>query len=355
MGRAIISFIVGFILIISFFFYFAFQIDSEEALVKFIERYFILDNGAVLIENTDKGTVLSESVGLYLLGCAKLNDKISFDKTYDFVKRNFISSKGVLFWKINLETGKKNESSASIDDLRVVKALLLAWDIWKEKQYLQEALVLAKAIKERQVKDGYLVDSFSWHKHDATSSIVNISYLDLSTMQELSSYDSEWQLIYENCKELMIQAIKENGLFWEEYNLDKKKFIYKDGNMINQLLCALHLSESGVANIKLANFLREYFDRTGKIANKYSDSRVPLNTYENTSVYAFTSRFFYHLADAPYQRMFYKKLLSFQIKFKYNRYVGGFGRFSFFEPKIFNSFDNLEALLAIIDIKKENP
>lgn len=355
MRRTIILISAGLILIIAFFLYSSFHIDPKDSLIRFIKTYFVLDNGGVLIESNDRAIVLSESVGLYLLECVKLNDKASFDKTYDFIKKNLISNKGVLFWKIDLETGEKNRSSASIDDLRVVKALLLAWELWGEQKYLQEALIIASAIKERQVKDGYLVDSFSWHKEDAASSIVNISYLDLFTMRELSKYDLQWKRVYERCKELMVRAIKENGLFWEKYNLDKDEFIYDDGNMINQVLCALHLSEVGISNIKFADFLKDYFNKNNKIANKYNESAAALNTYENTAVYALISRLFHNMGDKHYEDGFFKKLISFQIRFKYNRYVGGFGRFSLFEPKVFNSFDSFQALLAIIDIKKENP
>jgi len=322
----------------------------KKALVVFLDRYFVLENGAVLIESADRDTVLSESCGLYLLACARLGEKESFDRTYEFVKKELISEKGVLHWKINLKTGQKEKSSASIDDLTVVQALLEAYKLWDDEQYLKEALGIADAIMQKEVKDNYLVDSFSWDADEYASDIVNISYLDLGTMRELSGYDPQWGAVYQNCLELCLRAIMENGLFFEAYDLKTGKFSYQEGNVINQLYTALHLARSGAAaeKIKLVGFLKDSLKAQAKISIIYGKDGAAKSDNESVAVYALCARLFHALNERAYEKMCYKKMLSFREGFRYNRYYGGFGWFAPFTSRDYNSFDNLQALLTIV-------
>ena len=349
MKRYLLFFLLA-IFLLTLFLHFFFGVNYKEATLNFIDKYFVLGNGAVLLESSDRDIVLSESAGLYLIACVKMNNRASFDKVYNFVKRELISDNGLLYWKINLRSGEKSKSSASLDDLRVIKALLLAQGTWKEKSYLVEALKISAAIKLNEVRGGYLVDSFDWQLEGSTSGVVNISYLDLSVMKELSKYDPDWELVYQNSRKLLLGAIKENGLFWEEYDLEKKKFSYSEGNMINQLLSALNLSEAGEpeAEIKLYGFLRSAI-KEGKIFNAYDVNGRPGNKDECAAVYVLAARLFRNIHDETRGKFCLKKMLSFQIVNKGDKFYGGFGKFSVLEPKVFNSFDSLQALLTLID------
>ena len=318
---------------------------------KFIDVHFVLGNGGVLIENTDRDTVLSESAGLYLIVCVISKDRPAFDRTYAFIKKELISDRGVLYWKIDLTTGKKEHSSASIDDLRVVRALLMAFDAWKDGYYLREALALADAVKKTQVRSGYLVESFSWENKDQVSQAVKMSYLDLSTMKRLSKYDPAWGGIYEKSVTLIGYSVNAAGLFREEYDIESNSFRYGDGNMINQLMTSLHLCEAGAAapGIVLSDFCKARLDRDGKIHDMYDEKGRSASKDECAAVYALAARLFGALKDATYRKIACAKMLSFEVKDPRSRYYGGFGLFGLYEKKVFNSFDSFQAFLTATD------
>ena len=323
--------------------------EPKWALVDFINKYFVMENGAVLIQSRDADTVLSESCGLYLLACARLNDKARFDKTLGFIKKELISEKGVLYWKINIKTGQKERSSASIDDLRVARALIEAHKIWKQEDYLKDALGLASAIMENETSEGYVLDSFSWEDKATKSGTVNISYLDLPTIKLLCEYDPRWEPIYQRCRALMLDSVRNNGLFWEEYDLGAKKFYYKEGNVINQAYSALHLGQAGVvaSDMKFVEFLRKQLLKNGSVFIIYDENGRALDRRESAAVYALCARLFRDLRDKKNENICYEKMLSFQERIRYNKYRGGFGRFAPAAKRNYNSFDSLEALLTI--------
>ncbi|MFH1199108.1 MAG: glycosyl hydrolase family 8 [Candidatus Omnitrophota bacterium] len=332
------------------------QEDSSAAVFNFINKNFVLENGAVLIRSTDKNTVLSESVGLYLIACVRLNERKLFDRAYAFAQENLLSDKGIFYWRINLKSGKKDCSSASIDDLRIAEALCLAGEAWRDVSYRDEALKISRAILNLECKDGYMVDSFSWDKTGQhTSSVVNISYLDLAAMQRLAKYDPVWRVVYENSKKIILDSPIKSGLFAENYDLSTKKFSHKDGNMINQLLTALYLSQIGVPKeeIRLYDFLKAEFLKRGKICNSYNASGKPKNNYETSAVYALASRMFYYFQDTKYTQKTLDRMYLFEIKDKEDPFFGGFGMFNPKEEKVFNSFDSLNALLAITEDKSD--
>ncbi len=318
---------------------------------KFIDGHFVLRNGGVLIENTDRNTVLSESTGLYLVICVILKDRAAFDRTYMFIKKELVSDRGVLYWKIDLKTGKKERSSASIDDLRVIRALLMASDAWKDEYYLKEALALADAVKKTQVRNGYLVESFTWENTDSSSQAVKMSYLDLFTMKMLSRHDPAWGSVYEKSVKLIGDSVNAAGLLREEYDIESKNFSYGDGNMINQLMASLYLCEAGVPapSIALSGFLTFRLDRDGKIYNMYDEKGRPASKNECAAVYALASRLFGALKNATYRKIAFAKMLSFEVKDSRNRYYGGFGLFGPYEKKTFNSFDSFQAFLTATD------
>ncbi len=316
----------------------------------FVEKQFVLNNGAVLIENTDRNTVLSESIGLYLLANVEAGRKDLFDRTYEFADREMLSEHGVFYWKIDLRTGEKQRSSASLDDLRIVRALLGAWRVWKEEGYLQKAMKLADAIRAKEFNAGYMVDSFSWGGSEQRSVAVNISYLDLWTMKKLSDHDPEWGPVHERSRKLALDSMRGNGLFWESYDLTERKFRHTEGNMINQVMIALHLSEDGVpaSEIRAYAFLEKLMGQ-GKIPNTYNAEGAPMSRNESAAVYALAVRLFRAHKNARYERMALDKMFSFEDANRSSEFYGGFGMFGPFEKKTFNSFDNLQALLVLLE------
>jgi len=72
---------------------------------------------------------LSESTGI-LMECALINnDKNLFDMEYRYIKVNLVTENFFIKWK----EGNDVFCNASIDDLRIIGALLEAYEKWGEK------------------------------------------------------------------------------------------------------------------------------------------------------------------------------------------------------------------------------
>ena len=110
----------------------------EEILLKFINTKLMDDNHGIKTNFKDKesegditkgNSILSESEGMMLLYYIDRDKQGEFDEILSYVEDNMILKSGVVSWRI--EGGEISNTSATIDDLRIVKALLLASERWK--------------------------------------------------------------------------------------------------------------------------------------------------------------------------------------------------------------------------------
>ena len=203
--------------------------------------------------------ILSESMGLYLRYLYFSEEKKEFEKEVLFIKKHLLTPFGLLYWRLN-ENGEKENSSASIDDLRIIRYLLLAGSQWNRKNYIELALTIATGIKKYCVEDNILVDGASWDKslkEESISKNLNIgivlSYADLYTITLLEKFDKEnsqfWRILFDNMLVTLIHGYKDY-YFVKKYNIRKKSYIKKKANPIINIYTILHLTEIGFSPIK---------------------------------------------------------------------------------------------------------
>lgn len=129
-----------------------FNPKEEKILLNFIEKdlskkgYGIYTN---YINNTSEGditkghSVLSESEGLMMLYAVNANNKELFDEQFEIVK-NMRLKNGLISWR--KEGDENSDSSATIDELRIIKALLLAYNRWDKFYYKFYAINIANSL-----------------------------------------------------------------------------------------------------------------------------------------------------------------------------------------------------------------
>lgn len=140
------------------------EISKEESiLLQFVkEKLTGEDNGIYTnyvndesIGDITKGhSVLSESEGLILLYNLERNNREEFDKNLEYIKNNMLMENNLLSWRV--ERGEKSNTSATIDDLRVIKSLLLADEKWNSIEYRKLALKIASGIRKELVDNNSL-------------------------------------------------------------------------------------------------------------------------------------------------------------------------------------------------------
>jgi len=275
--------------------------------------------------------VISESMGLLLLYAAYSRDKALFDQAYNFAITYLQSTDDLLYWKLLSNYEVFGNSNASIDDLRVIKALLKGYDCWQEEAYKETALEIAAAVQAYNVvhddaKDDILVEGASWTEEDvySTSDLV-LSYADSEAMVRLIEENAAWEDVLDNTMAVLSEAALGNGLYEEVYSLDSNAFVPSDDgslNMILQMLTALNLAEAGVvtpANTTL-DFIMSEYDRLGdRVPMSYNRDGTPVTIneagdfYEDLSVYSIIARLAYVLGEGDFGDEIVEKISQIQI------------------------------------------
>ena len=330
------------------------ETKNEKMLLDFVSNKLIGEGGGVhtnyINENSDgditKGhAVLSESQGIMLLYDLEKNDKENFDVTLDYIKNNMMLPSNLLSWRVDKD--EETKTSATIDDLRVIKALLLADEKWDNKEYRKLALKIAKGIqKESLDKEDYVLTDFydGYNKSDTTT----LCYLDLPTLRMLANLDYySWKKVYDKSAEIL-----NGGYISDELPLYRKTYYRntnsydnnKDADTLLSMIVVLNKLQEGQDVSTTIEWIRKEFQYNGKIFATYNiEDGTPSSEFESTSAYAMMVQIASIIGDEEIQKFAMNRMKEFQIQNKNSEVYGGFG--SEDGTNVF-SYDNLNALLA---------
>ncbi|MDS0526181.1 glycosyl hydrolase family 8 [Clostridium sp. SHJSY1] len=324
--------------------------DKEQSLLNFVNSKLINENYGIKTnykeansegEITKGASVLSESQGLMLLYYIDRDRKGEFDEILSYVKNNMILKNGLISWRV--ENGAPNSTSATIDDLRMVKALLLASERWNDINYRKLAFKISKGIKRELIDNELLAD---FNDGYGQSSKTTLCYLDLKTFQILANLDKEYKPIYKASLEVMNNGYISDKvpLYKKEY--DRKSNSYDDGDVdtLTNSIVLLNRAQAG-EDIKMSiDWLKEHYKTDGGIYASYNkDSGMPTSKVESTSIYSNLLQVSDEINDEELYDICKSKLEGYQVIDKNNLIYGAYGDSVSFEVY---SFDNLNALLA---------
>lgn len=329
--------------------------NKEEALcLEFLQKSMNFDNGIYTNYLDDEDVkdwatghqVLSESEGLIMLYLVQKGDKILFDKHFDIVK-DMILDDGVIMWRMGKEGDILTKSSATIDDLRIIRALIFAKERWNDDKYKKMLDDLIYKVKTYEVVGQNLVDYYEAESKTMAKTI-NLSYIDLYTMKLLAQKDENWKGIYKSGMAIIKNGrVSDDGpFFWKCYNYDTKEYSSEDiTNIIDYLKILLHLSEVGICPDFAIDWLKQQIKVNDALFNEYyTKSAKPATTLQSSAAYAITCRIAININDEKLYELMKKKLLEFQISETSSFLYGAFGNL---ESQEVYSFDNLQALLAL--------
>lgn len=323
----------------------------EEILLNFIDTKMTDSDGGIKTNyknlesegDITKGhTVLSESEGMMLLYYLEKNDRDNFNKTLSFIENYMRLPDKLISWRVD---GKqKTNTSATIDDLRIVKALLLADERWGGFNYRIKAISISRAINEKLIENDLLSDFYDGYNK---SNITTLCYLDLPTIKYLSNIDYKWKKVYNESDKIL-----KGGYIGDDVPLYKKFYdrktksydIDEDVDTLLSLIVLLNKAEVSQDISKSMEFLKTKFNKDGAIYAKY-DSKTgdKKSNIESTSIYALIVRICEVTGEKELYNKALKKMESFQVMNKNSVIYGGFGNT---ETLDVYSFDNLNALLA---------
>jgi len=288
--------------------------------------------------------VLAETVGLLMHYAWLTGDRALFEAQVETVEGTLRGPSGLLSWRIT--ASGPAPASASVDDLKVVRALIRGAQLWGEPRWADLGRDLAAAVLEHETVDGLLVDAASWDGDGVRASdTLQTAYLDLGTVAMLIPHDPAWLPVYTRSLEVLREAETEQGLFVEQLARGGKpvRTAGAEVNGIHVLYCAVHLAEVGEGGERTLAHLRAAFDERGRLPGRYSLSDgAPVTGYENRAVYALAARLALLHGDHATARRFLDRMLEMHLLQPVldpdSRVEVGFAALA---------FDNLQALISL--------
>ncbi|MGG5340625.1 hypothetical protein [Enterococcus sp. AZ192] len=325
--------------------------ERRDNLKFFIDTKMLLPSGGIItnfLENTESTEVatghemLSESSGLYLRNLEMTDTKGRFDAYYKETKKLFYD-KVQFSYRID-ENGKKFPVNASVDDLRIIRALIGASARFGSEDYTKEIDTLAKNFMETSMDDNVLIDFYDVDqkkKSDSTS----LFYIDLKTMGYLyKKYDVSADYLQYH------YSLIENGYISDTFPFYQTRYNHKTNkyentgtiNVIESLLTILHLGEAGLQKQESIDFIKDQVSK-GTLFNSYDLTGVPVDKNQSAAAYALAAVIGAVIHDQELYDSSILILNNFQITDPNSLFYGGFGDI---RTKDVFSYNNLMALIA---------
>lgn len=325
--------------------------NEEEILNNFIKNKLLNENGGIYTNYLDsknekditKGhAVLSESQGIMLLYDVQKDNKEEFDYILNYVKQNMLLDSKLVSWRIN--ESEKSNVSATIDDLRIIKALFMASERWDDISYRKLAINISKGIRSELLNKNTLVD---FNDHINKSETTTLCYLDLPTLNMLANIDYiSWKKIYNQSLSIINSGYISDSipLYAKAYNNSEKSYNEDDIETLLSMIVILNKAEVGEDINKSVQWIKNELKENKKIVTKYSISTgEPLSDIESTAIYCIIVQIGSKIKDEKLEVMAMDKVKSFQIKNEKSQIYGGYGSE---DGSDVYSYDNLNALLA---------
>ncbi|MCI1698962.1 glycoside hydrolase family 8 [Liquorilactobacillus nagelii] len=298
-------------------------------------------NKSIVSQEASGHQYLSESAGFYLLYLANSSSKNKFQSFYNTTKENFYY-KGIFVYRLAANNEKKYKINATIDDLRIIKSLLVYDKIHKTNFYNNEARNLFQNLKSRVDEESYLTDYYSI-RFKKRSENVTLSYQDI---QLIKKFDNK---LYAKSLRLLTKGFisKKVPLYQQSYNLKTEKFTTKNINMAQCLLTMEHLAEVRKLPVASQKWLQKKVE-LNQLYNIYSRKGKAVDRNQSASNYALAALIGRTTSNEKLYRSAIKSLIAFQVSDTSSKIYGSFG------DKKTNqvySFNELLALLALSNIK----
>jgi hypothetical protein len=308
--------------------------------------------------------ILLQNSSLLMLYAASEGDRQLFDQQVEVLKNYFLEERlGLLHWKLDIQMQPSPSSWGTYsnspgDSLRVVVALLLAYEYWEDESYRELAFKIGKGLKHYNIApDKTLRYYASWTPELESAGYgdrVALAQLDFGAMARLARQDRSWEEPIAINLEIALAAMTNRGLFYQSYLPEQGGYETGDGSMIQMAQTAYHLAVYGrslndpaasVAAQKFLDFVKREYATKGKILGRYDpETGAPLTTWENIAVYALIARVALELEDSSFaEAIISEKILPSQQLDPQSPVYGAFT--ARFDDAY--AFDTLEALLAL--------
>lgn len=326
----------------------------------FIKRQMTNENGTVATYLQDGKTIdvdlvsgreaLSETLGLSMQYALAKDDEKAFLENYRLLMTYFISDDGMVYWKLTADGKAEVTTNATVDDLRIIGALLVAHERWGNNSYLITGRKMFSYLHENNQRSQLLVDYFD-AKLKVKSENVSLSYIDTDVLAEMGRYDELDPQVYQKTISLL-RTIPDDQLFYPKlYSISSGKFYYDDEiNLIDQMLIGIQRNKIGIQSDKFYYFVKTEFKKNDKLFGRYHrKNKLPAVDYESPALYALAIQLALEQGDQAFADLLYQRMIMFRDNNRFSKY---YGAYSINGKKDTHIFDNLLPLLAELRMQK---
>ncbi|MGW8824669.1 glycosyl hydrolase family 8 [Paenibacillus lautus] len=325
--------------------------ENPDVTAAFIEEHMTNDNGTIATylkpaasKNPDivaGREALSESLGLWMRTAVISGNRARFDDSVQLLTTYFLNQEQEPYiqWKLRPDGQSEVTTNALGDDLRILDALLKAFNRWGEEEYLQLAKRIGSALLAIQT-EGYLVDYHDFAR-DESAAALSLVYVDLSALREMHNNGILPSQDYKRYQNLLAHMPSDGVFYPKTYHIGSGQYEYDASvNLIDQLIVGVHLAEMNHPPTDLIAFLKGEFRQHQRLAGRYTrESRKPDADYESPAVYGLAIILALQTHDLPWAQQLHERMLQFRDQDP--AYPGGY----VFDGNT-HAFDNLFPLLA---------
>lgn len=307
-----------------------------KALDQFVTTHF-MKSGLVqtTLQATEQGEkasgedLLSESVGLMLLYYIKTNQEEAFKSHLELANSLLQKDNGLYQWRYRY--GQNIAVSASVDDLRIAKALMMASDKWGDENLKGQAQALSKALIDQCTKEHKLLSY-----DDASAEEAPPFYYDFKAMSMLSTFDSEWTIIMNyGLETLSKNKVESAPLYWSDPT-DNNAF-----KMVENTLIAMYLSEVGKLSENDLAWYKKQLSQ-GRVIAAYNRDGTAATDIESPAIYGIIAQ----IAKNENNRALYTKTCGKLKSMQHLEKDSDYGGFVDMKSQDAYSFDQLMSLLG---------
>jgi len=323
--------------------------QREELCFRFVSELMSQTDGGLRTNYLDKtedvelatgAQVLSESMGLWMLYAVETQDQTLLDHSLAFVKTQ-LDTGSILAYRYS-PLGGAYHVNAFVDDMRIIRALLLADDAFGG-DYAETALTYANRLYQTNIEEDRVFDFYD-EQSSVTNDFVTLCYLDFDSMRRLAEHDEKWQAVYNE----MLGVVK-GGYLGDGFPMYAGAYYYTEGTYATQdistvqsLLTVLNLALIGECSQNSIDFIKQQTDY-GTFYGSYSIGGIAKNQVESTAIYAICARIGKAVCDDELYKTAITQMNRFQVLDENSEVYGAFANALTLD---LYAFDNLMALLA---------
>lgn len=323
--------------------------EQTQNLVGFIKSNLLIKEGIytnpfakVNAHNTNLATgkeMLTESSGMWLQYLIEMDSKDSFQDFYKNTKATFWKN-DQFNYRYDPNNKKLSNVNATLDDLRIVRALIMYDQRYKTDFYEKDISEIYNHLKGTAIKDGTVLDYYDPVLKKGSANI-SLAYYDLDTLRGLEQSKPD-QRKYEQQIKIVEEGYLSDDfpLYASNFNVKSRIYSSNDLNTSEALEVLLHLAQVGKLKNTSQKWLIEKVENK-TLFNSYSTQGSPINHDTSVANYALAAQIFKLTNDKKHYQD--AMTIIWQSQIKNGKYKGGLGDV---KSRQFYSYNNLNALIA---------